>query len=47
MAYILTQSGTHCVGCRSSIHESLEEACAAHGLEVDAVLQPIKDYLAH
>ncbi|MBD5085150.1 MAG: DUF1858 domain-containing protein [Clostridiales bacterium] len=40
------QSGMHCVGCPSSIHESLEEACAVHGLDVDTVLQSIKDYLA-
>ncbi len=32
IAYILMQSGMHCVGCPSSIHESLEEACAVHGL---------------
>lgn len=27
-AYVLMQSGMHCVGCPSSIHESLEDACA-------------------
>ena len=47
IAYILMQSGMHCVGCPSSIHESLEEACAVHGLEVDAVLRSIKDHLAN
>ena len=46
IAYILMQSGMHCVGCPSSIHESLEEACAVHGLEADSVLQAIKDYVA-
>ena len=35
IAYILMQSGMHCVGCPSSIHESLEEACMVHGLDVD------------
>ena len=47
IAYILMRSGMHCVGCPSSIHESLEEACAVHGLEVDAVLQSLRDYLAN
>lgn len=46
IAYILMQSGMHCVGCPSSIHESLEEACMVHGLEADSVLQAIKDYVA-
>lgn len=46
IAYILMQSGMHCVGCPSSIHESLEEACAVHGLDADAVLQSIKNYLS-
>ena len=27
IAYILMQEGMHCIGCPSSIGESLEEAC--------------------
>ena len=46
IAYILMQSGMHCVGCPSSIGESLEEACMVHGLDADAVLNDIKEYLA-
>ena len=46
IAYILMQSGMHCVGCPSSIGESLEEACMVHGLECDTVLTQINDYLA-
>ena len=46
IAYILMQSGMHCVGCPSSIHESLEEACAVHGLDADTVLQSIRKYLS-
>lgn len=46
IAYILMQSGMHCVGCPSSIHESLEEACAVHGLDADEVLGSILAYLA-
>ena len=46
IAYILMQSGMHCVGCPASVHESLEEACAVHGLDADVVLASIHDYLA-
>lgn len=45
IAMILMQSGMHCVGCPSSIHESLEEACEVHGLDADEVLASIKAYL--
>ncbi len=46
IAYILMQSGMHCVGCPSSIHESLEQACEVHGLDADIVLKSIQEYLA-
>ena len=45
IAYVLMQAGMHCVGCPSSIGESLEEACAVHGLDVDVVLGSIQEYL--
>ena len=47
IAYILMQEGMHCVGCPSSIGESLEEACAVHGLDADKVLSDIQDYLVN
>lgn len=47
IAYILMQEGMHCVGCPSSIGESLEEACAVHGLDADKVLADIQDYLVN
>lgn len=34
IAYILMQEGMHCIGCPSSIGESLEEACMVHGLDI-------------
>lgn len=46
IAYILMESGMHCVGCPSSIGESLEEACMVHGLDADKVLKNINEYLA-
>ncbi len=45
IAYILMQSGMHCVGCPSSIGESLEEACIVHGLDADVVMASIQEYL--
>jgi hybrid cluster-associated redox disulfide protein len=46
IAEILMQSGMHCVGCPSSYGESLELACAVHGLNSDEVLAKIQKYLA-
>ena len=46
IAYVLMQSGMHCVGCPSSIHESLEDACAVHGTNVDELVHQINEYLA-
>lgn len=47
IAYILMQSGMHCVGCPASAGESLAEACAVHGLDADKVLEEVKNYLAN
>ena len=46
IAYVLMQAGMHCVGCPSSISETLEEACEVHGLDAGEVLNSIKAYLA-
>lgn len=46
IANILMQSGMHCVGCPSSRGESLEMACAVHGIDCDEVLAAINKYLA-
>ena len=46
IALILMQCGMFCVGCPSSVGESLEDACMVHGLDSDDVLHVINDYLA-
>ena len=46
IAVILMQAGMHCIGCPSSIGESLEEACMVHGLDADKVFADIQQYLA-
>ena len=43
---ILMQSGMGCVGCPSAAMESLAEACAVHGVDVDALLSRVNEYLA-
>ena len=45
IAMVLMQAGMHCIGCPSSIHESLEEACMVHGINCDEVLANIQKYL--
>lgn len=41
IAEILMAEGMHCVGCPSAQMESLEEACAVHGIDCDAVITKI------
>lgn len=45
IAVVLMQCGMHCVGCPASVGETLEEACAVHGLDCESVLAQINDYL--
>jgi len=40
------QAGMHCVGCPSAQGESLEEAGAVHGVDVDSLVETINNYLA-
>ena len=34
-ARIMMEFGMHCLGCPHAVAESLEDACAAHGANVD------------
>lgn len=47
VAVVLLNAGMHCIGCPSSIGESLEEACMVHGIEVDELLKNINEYFAN
>ena len=38
--------GMHCLGCPSARGESLEMACAVHGVDVDQMVSDINAYLA-
>lgn len=45
-APILMASGMHCLGCPSSQMESLEDACAVHGMNVDELVGKLNEYLS-
>ena len=38
--------GMHCLGCPASRGETIEEACAVHGTDPDALVEKINAYLA-
>ncbi len=38
--------GMHCLGCPSASGESIEEACAVHGADADALVAKLNEYLA-
>ncbi len=45
-AKFFLEIGMHCLGCPASRGESIEEACAVHGTDAEALVLAINDYLA-
>ena len=45
IAEILMGAGMHCLGCMMSHFENLEQACAVHGRDADALVDQINEYL--
>ena len=45
-APIFMEYGMHCLGCPHATAESLMEAGAAHGIDVDALVDNLNDFLA-
>ena len=43
---ILLSVGMHCLGCPTSQAESLEDACAVHGLEAQPVIDALNAKIA-
>jgi hybrid cluster-associated redox disulfide protein len=43
---ILLSVGMHCLGCPASQAESLEDACAVHGIEVQPVIDALNAKIA-
>ena len=37
--------GMHCIGCAMASGETVEQACAAHGVDPDEFLEYLKKYL--
>ena len=46
VAPILMEAGMHCLGCPHATMESLEMACAAHGVNADDLVKELNDYFA-
>ena len=46
-APIFLSIGMHCLGCPASRGESIEEACAVHGVDADELVDELNDYFAH
>ncbi len=38
--------GMHCMGCAMASGESVEEACNAHGVDVDVFVKKVNEYIA-
>mgnify|MGYP000935007458 CR=1 FL=1 len=45
VADILMGSGMHCLGCVMASGEDIGQACAVHGIDADALIDQINDYL--
>lgn len=37
--------GMHCLGCPASRGETIEQACAVHGVDADEIIDQINTYL--
>ena len=40
------EMGMHCLGCPASRGESIEDACAVHGVDADELVAKLNDFLA-
>ena len=40
------EMGMHCLGCPASRGETVEEACAVHGVDADELVKRINEFLA-
>ena len=45
-APVFFSMGMHCVGCPSSIGETLEEAAMVNGFDVDELVKKLNEYFA-
>lgn len=40
------EMGMHCLGCPASRGETVEDACAVHGVDADELVKKINEFLA-
>lgn len=40
------EMGMHCLGCPASRGESIEDACAVHGVDADALVKKLNEHLS-
>ena len=45
-ADILMNAGMHCLGCAMAHGETVEQACAVHGIDSDALMNEINAFLS-
>ncbi len=38
------EMGMHCLGCPASRGESIEDACAVHGVDVNELIEKLNNY---
>lgn len=46
VAPFFLEIGMHCLGCPASRGESIEEACAVHGVDCDELIEKLNEHLA-
>ena len=46
-ASVFINNGMHCLGCPASSGESIEEACAVHGIERDKLIKELNEYFSN
>ncbi|HHU63276.1 MAG TPA: DUF1858 domain-containing protein [Clostridiales bacterium] len=44
-ASIFMNHGMYCLGCPSASGESIQDACAVHGIDVDTLIKDLNEYL--
>ena len=44
-AYYFVEMGMHCLGCPASRGETLEQACAVHGVDPDELAEKLNRHL--
>ena len=42
---VFMNNGLHCLGCAMASGETIEEACMVHGMDCDALVEELNNYL--